>query len=433
MTAFFEDRGDAETIPSVSMAAIDASGLTVKAFNCSETTLFQAASISKAVAALTTLRLVADDVISLDDDVNDHLTTWKLPPIVGQPSRVTIRHLLSHSGALTTPSFPGYPLDQPLPTLPQILDGTGTANTDPIRIDGIPGLGFRYSGGGYVILQQLLEDVTAGPFNALTEELVFKPCDMSTATFAHPRPDQAATGYVQGQAIRGGWHRHPEEAVAGMWCTPTDLINFVTAIRDAANGDTALLPQDLAREMLTPQVAPLGLGLFLETDPAMNRFGHTGGNYGYGCLVTAARYGDHAMAIMTNGNEAGRFCRTARDAVMAATDWPHTPVPVDTSGVNTIADWAARYSGEYVSESGTSVTVACPDGPEAWLLQPGVSVDGGPSYDVQVVNLQLCVVKGIPTQVRFELDEHGTARGLTISQWDNELTATKRADRGLPA
>ncbi|MFD0560231.1 CubicO group peptidase (beta-lactamase class C family) [Stackebrandtia endophytica] len=432
MTAIFDNRDEPDTIPSVSMAVLDASGLTVKAFNCSESTLFQAASISKAVAALTTLRLVADDVIGLDDDVNDHLTSWKLPGVPGQPGRVTIRQLLSHSGALTTPSFPGYPTSQPLPTLPQILDGTGDANTDPVRIDGIPGLGFRYSGGGYVILQQLLEDVTAGPFAALTEELVFTPCEMSTATYAAPGTGQAAIGHVRGQAIHGDWHRHPEQATAGMWCTPTDLINFVTAIREAANGDTALLPQDLAREMLTPQAAPLGLGMFLEADPAMNRFGHTGGNYGYGCFVTAARYGDHAAAVMTNGNEAGRFCRTARDTLMAATDWPHTPPPADEPGGTTIEEWIHRYAGEYVSDTGTSVTVGCPDGPDAWLLQPGVSVDGGPSYAVQVVNLQLAVVKGIPTQVRFEQDEHGSARGLTITQWDNELTATKRIDQPTP-
>ena len=117
-------------------------------------TLFQAASISKPVAALAALRLVQDGKLNLDEDVNIKLRTWKVPDnAFTVKEKVTVRRILSHSAGLTVHGFAGYASDEPIPTVVQILNGEKPANSEPIRVDIVPGTLWRYSGGGYVVLQ----------------------------------------------------------------------------------------------------------------------------------------------------------------------------------------------------------------------------------------------------------------------------------------
>lgn len=124
-------------------------------------TLFQAGSISKPVAAAAALHLGEQGKLSLDENVNEKLKTWKVPDNeFTQAEKVTLRRLLSHTAGLTVHGFPGYDVDAPLPTLVQILNGEKPANTAPVRVDIVPGRKFRYSGGGVTIEQRLMMDVS---------------------------------------------------------------------------------------------------------------------------------------------------------------------------------------------------------------------------------------------------------------------------------
>ncbi len=129
-------------------------------------TLFQAASVSKPVAAVGALRLVADGRLSLDEDINRVLRRWHVPEndfTRRQP--VTLRLILLHRAGLTVEGFsPGFPPGTPVPTLPQLLDGLPPANNAPVRVDLLPDSEFRYSGGGYTVVQQAMDDVTGEPF-----------------------------------------------------------------------------------------------------------------------------------------------------------------------------------------------------------------------------------------------------------------------------
>jgi CubicO group peptidase (beta-lactamase class C family) len=172
---------------------------------------FQAGSISKPVAALTALRLGAVD---LDADVNAQLRSWQLPDGDG----VTPRQLLSHTAGLGVSFLPGYAEGEPQPTLVQTLDGAPPAVNEPARVEFPRGDGFHYSGGGYVLLQLLLEDLSGRPFAELARELVFEPLGMTSSTF---------------EQVSG--HRYPELAAAGLWTTTNDLARFVQALQaDAA-------------------------------------------------------------------------------------------------------------------------------------------------------------------------------------------------------
>ena len=128
-------------------------------------TLFQAASISKPVTALVTLAAAERGQLNLDVDVDTYLRDWKLPRDADAAGRVvSLRDLLHHAGGVTVHGFAGYAPGAPLPTIDQILQGASPANSGPVRVDTAPGVLWRYSGGGYVVIRKALEDVTGLPF-----------------------------------------------------------------------------------------------------------------------------------------------------------------------------------------------------------------------------------------------------------------------------
>src|SRR5689334_6962811 len=119
-----------------------------------ETTLFEAGSISKPVAAMAAMALVAQGRLSLKGNIDDSLKSWKVPAnALTRKSPVTLERLLSHSAGMTVHGFPGYERGKPLPTVVQVLDGAPPANTPPVRVDLEPGTQYRYSGGGYTVAQ----------------------------------------------------------------------------------------------------------------------------------------------------------------------------------------------------------------------------------------------------------------------------------------
>src|SRR5688572_23408763 len=94
-----------------------------------ETTLFQAASISKPIFALAVMRLVEDGKLNLDEDVNRYLISWKVPANGSWQPRLTLRQILSHSAGLTVHGFPGYRTTEKLPSIVDILSGRPPSNT----------------------------------------------------------------------------------------------------------------------------------------------------------------------------------------------------------------------------------------------------------------------------------------------------------------
>src|SRR6185369_1366057 len=143
-------------------------------------TLFQAGSISKPVAAMVALKKVEQGKIALDENINNKLTSWKLPDNEFTAKRkVTLANLLSHTGGLTVHGFPGYAVGEKIPTLPQVLDGAPPANTAPVRVDIEPGTKHRYSGGGTTIAQLAIMDIEKKPYPQIARETVLGPLNMT--------------------------------------------------------------------------------------------------------------------------------------------------------------------------------------------------------------------------------------------------------------
>jgi CubicO group peptidase (beta-lactamase class C family) len=326
-------------VPGVSIAVIQggriawARGFGVKEAGKSDSvtpaTLFQAASISKPVAATAMLRLVERGTLNLDTNVNRYLKSWKVPDNkFTTTEKVTLRRIVSHTAGLTVHGFPGYATTDPIPTVVQVLDGVKPANTDPVRVDTTPGSIERYSGGGTTIMQQLLVDVTGKPFPALMQELVLGPVGMTSSIYEQPIPaaraPEAAHAHTRdGKPIPGGWHVYPEMAPAGLWTTPTDLLKWAIAITDARAGRSAsLLSQGMTQQMLTAQKSEVGLGPFVGGTGRNFHFGHGGANEGFHSqLVMYPELGVGA-AVMTNGDGGPMLISEVLRSLAAEYGWP---------------------------------------------------------------------------------------------------------------
>ncbi len=366
------ERMAALKIPGVSVAVIKdfkvewakAYGFRDKEENSPATpgTLFQAASISKPVTAAAALHFVEKGLIRLDEDMNAKLKSWKVPENeFTAKEKVTLRRILSHSAGLTVHGFGGYPAGQPVPTLLQVLNGEKPANSAPIRVDVLPGSHWRYSGGGYTVLQQTLIDLLAKLFPMIMKETVLEPAGMTLSTFEQPLPAErlreSAVGYAaNGTPVGGRRHVYPEMAAAGLWTTPTDLCRFAIEIMNASFGRSdKIISQDMAKQMLTVQKAPSGLGLILGGENADFRFGHSGGNEGFVCDLVAFPAKGTGAAVMTNSDSGGTLTRELLRSVAAEYGWPGFAV-VEKTLADVGPEILEGYAGKYeVDISGQKV------------------------------------------------------------------------------
>jgi len=329
-------------VPAVSIAVIDnyeiawAKGYGVTEAGGTESvtthTLFQAGSISKPVSASGALKLVEQGKLSLDEDVNKKLVSWKVPENeFTKDQKVTLRRLMSHSGGLTVHGFPGYAAGEPVPSVVQVLNGEKPANTNPVRVFFVPGTKSEYSGGGITIEQLLMQDVTRKAFPALMQELVLGPVGMNESTFEQPLPGQrvgfAASGtYASGKVVPGKRHVYPEMAAAGLWTTPTDLAKFAIEIALSRQGKANhVLSESMAKQMLTPQFDTVGLGFFLNDAKNPVWFGHGGSDEGFQAQLVMFLDGGQGVAIMADSDNGIRLGNFLMESVAKEYAWKTVP------------------------------------------------------------------------------------------------------------
>ncbi len=388
-------------------------------------TLFQAASISKPVSAMAALALVEAGSIELDEDVNRMLSSWKIPGNeFTSEEKVTLRRILSHTAGLTIHGFSGYAQSGPLPTLLEILDGTGAANSEAVRVNMLPGTMFRYSGGGYVVLQLLLEDVTGKSFSDLVSTLVFDKIQMTHSCYQPNLPPDlalmAASAHSEdGSPVSGRWHRYPELAAASLWTTPTDLARFAIEIQNSLAGKANhVLSQEMTKQMLTAQSvikgdAPYGLGLQLGGAKESAWFSHGGSNLGFECQMVAFNETGQGAVVMTNAANGGWLVREILHGIAYAYGWPAFR-PIEKTVMRVDRSVYEEFVGEYVSD-------AYPDFPLRIRTEAGHPVltvpAAGIDFRLYPESETRYFTQEIAATISFQRDTTGNVDALKL-QWE---------------
>jgi len=300
-------------------------------------TLFQAASISKPVAAMAVLKAVEDGKFSLDDDINTILTSWQLPDSEFTAEQaVTPRSLTSHTSGLGDGfGFPGYHPADPTPTVVQILNGEKPSNVGPVLMQRPPLVAMKYSGGGVTLMQLALEDATGEPFAALLQETVLGPISMTHSTFEQPLPaardrNAARAHDEDGNAMDAKWYVYPELAAAGLWTTPTDLARFAIEVQESLRRHSnRVLNQTTVREMLSPVgVGSYAVGFSIEKRGEGWYFAHGGSNWGFRALLMGHKIKGYGLVVMTNASEGGALIQEIGRRVERAYRWDSLDEPV---------------------------------------------------------------------------------------------------------
>lgn len=268
-----------------------------------EKTRFQVGSLSKPVTAWGIMKLVEQGIVSLDDPVEKYLTRWKLPRSKFNHEEVTIRRVLSHTAGLSVRGYLGIPPHKKQPSLEQSLSGTGFLKR-PVRVKQPPGAGFLYSGGGYTLLQLLIEEVSGYRFSDFMTEEVLIPLGMRNSSFKWTKEmkQEVSVAYDYFQRPLPNY-LYIEEAAAGLYSTGTDLANFMLA---HFNGGGHRVLNEESIHLIQTQVdeaIPYGLGYrVVKLENQLKMVMHDGINRGWRSRMVFFPEKQSGIVILTNAD-----------------------------------------------------------------------------------------------------------------------------------
>ncbi|MEM9986885.1 MAG: serine hydrolase domain-containing protein, partial [Bacteroidota bacterium] len=298
-------------LPGLSIAIAEGQALVyVKAFGVKDQdtqvpltpqTPMQAASVSKSLASILALRYAQSGVLDLDAPINQYLSSWKLAPYKKDGNSVpTTRQLLNHTGGTNLSGFLGFrPSKRNIPSLLEVLKGKHVHpwESGGIKVKYLPGEAFHYSGGGYCVVEQSLQDLSGKSLQEQMSEQVFGLAGMERSYFSYQLSEdqigEISTGHSKkGKPIKGQYHVYPQQAAAGLWTTPSDLVQFLMAIQESAAqpAEDNLLRSSSVEELCSIPLLNggaksfynFGFGLLTDSDQQKVRaIRKTGANWGF--------------------------------------------------------------------------------------------------------------------------------------------------------
>jgi CubicO group peptidase (beta-lactamase class C family) len=329
-------------------------------------TMFSAGSISKLVMAAAALNLVEEGKIDLDTPINNYLTSWKIAENdFTRQTPVTLRMLLSHTAGTSQASYFGFTPDKDrFPNIVEILSGAENSEARSVVVNSEPKKEFRYSGGGSMIAQLALMDVSKQSFEDLTQATIFQKLGMKNSTFAQPLPakysEKAAWAYSNASWFKGMPYVYPQQAAAGLYSTPTDLAKFMIDVQKSYRGDGKILKQNSAKEMMKPQAdvsdgsykeqIAVGPFLFQRTDNREEKgiyFEFTGVNAGFLAYAMAnLTTGDGVVIMLNSGDDVNGLGKEIRRSVAKTYGW-YKFLPEEITPINLSAAELDQYVGRY--------------------------------------------------------------------------------------
>ena len=335
-------------------------------------TVFQAASIAKPVTAFAVMRMQQQGRLDIHASIATYLTSMTLAKGKQTPEApVNFKNLLDHSSGLTAGGYMGYAKGAAIPSDLQTFNGETPATSKAASVEATPGTMVAYSGAGYTLAEIALNDTFKQPFERVMDAWVLSQVGMQNSSFAldYPQQDgiQVALGHeTSGKTLDGGWRVHPEQAAAGLWSTATDLARFAIETTKAYQGNSTLLSQAAAREMLAPAMPEQDLSEEFGGQPAMTfivagegeqfLFKHGGGTQGYRCfMLMYPETGDGAV-FMTNSDVGYSIGFEMLRAASFVYNWPDFKGKFYTKRKVSPEDQAV-FIGEYPFDAGWQVDI----------------------------------------------------------------------------
>jgi len=317
-------------------------------------TMFQAASMSKPITGIVAVSLAEQGKIDLHKSVNEQLSSWQIPDNeFTQKTAVTPDLLLMHIGGINVHGFHGYSASDTIPNIIDILKGTSPANSEPMEVVFEPGTKWEYSGGGYTILQLLMEGVSGKPFPQLMKESLFNPLGIKNSTFSHnlskSEEESIAKAYTyDGSMVKGGYHIYPEKAAAGLWCTPSDYAKMVIEIQKAYFGQSnKIVSQKAAETLVTRNRGIMGYGFMIRLHGDSTAIAFGGGNKGFTCNIFSYFHQGSGAVIMVNSDNGivmGEILRSMSEQYSWPEFKPKTMKAADVA-TTTLLNYVGTYKG----------------------------------------------------------------------------------------
>lgn len=281
--------------------------------------VYQVASLSKWISAWGVMALVEQGRLDLDSPVSGYLTRWALPDTGFDNDAVTIRRLLSHTAGLTDGlGYAGFAPDTPVQTLESSL--TRAADASPgksgvVRVGAVPGAKFEYSGGGYTLLQLLIEEVSGETFEAYMQRTVFQPLGMNQSTYVWDDRNGSNLAVIYDVDSTPTIHyRFTSLAATSLYTTVADMTIFIQANLPGTRGEPAgrgVISAATLEQMRQPHASQFGadiwgLGTILYAPNSAGSFvvGHDGNNEP--AINTAVRLNPatgNGIVILETGNK----------------------------------------------------------------------------------------------------------------------------------
>jgi CubicO group peptidase (beta-lactamase class C family) len=434
-TLSLRDRMPFYRVPGVSLAVIDGNRVAwARAYGekdiqthqpLTTDTAFQGGAFSQFVASVAALRLADQGRLAIDKGVNAQLRSWQIPD-GAQRSEILPRELMAHAAGLSDQVFSGYVQGEPFPSLLQILNGEPPANNGPVWAP--PAHRFptkvQYAESGYVVLQQLLEDVSSSPFPEFAQSSVFRPLKLTGSTLAVPIPEEvrsrAASGHLrEGQVIPGLWRNYPEAAAKGLWTTPSDFAAVLCdLLRSATDGTGILLSPGMARYLLGPRIENAGFGFFVEGAGDDVNFNLRAKTRGYACYMTVYPAKGQGVVIMTNSENGFVLIQEILCGLSDAYRWPHFK-PEEKAVLRLAPETYARFTGRYEIRPDYVLDVTLED----YYLVIRPTGQAATKFYAEGQTLFYSVDPYV--RIQFLSDKAGRVESLILWQQDFELTAKK--------
>lgn len=233
-------------------------------------TVFQVASLSKWISAFGVMKLVEEGKLDLDIPVSKYLTRWHLPESEFNNEGVTVRRLLSHTAGLTDGlGYSGFEQGVPTQRIEESLTHASDADegiSGAVQVGIDPGSEFKYSGGGYTLLQLLVEEVSGQSFASFMKESIFKPLNMTHSSYTWEGSSNFKLAeFYNSDGTEAKHYSYTSLAATSLYTSLSDLEKFFKVFLKGNDnepiGRNVLKPETL-KMMREPHASTMGMDIW---------------------------------------------------------------------------------------------------------------------------------------------------------------------------